>query len=472
MKVALSLFALATVALAAATAAAQQPVDLQLNLSTQPVYGGYKSPTSSYFGSGDLYTSGNVRAGKALMINRTFLEDKFFSNSSMTRFFRDSVSASDVTAPGYSTGQTQAYFRPGSLAVSGASIRAGSTTGGLSPFGLSYNPSSALPSPFTPITRPSADTAPSLAAPPAIRMQQFMADSAAETTSPMQPSLWSQASGKPAEKPGDSVPTTESMFAPKTPADPYATQTSARPAALTTAPQAQPSQVGLRPMDYLRERFGESAIVPEPEEPGEAPQPAKDRSKPEVNEPQDPTAQTSDLTGAEPAPSARLPEARAISGGRPQRFYEQYMALGIEELKAGMYRPAADAFGKAADFSPLNAWEARSHEAVARLMLRDYLSAAVQLKIAIGAKPDAFARGGAAATAITRIEDWKAVEADLQRTMKESPKAADHALCLAYVLIATSRASEAVPLFAVAEGTYPDTVKALRETNPPKPAGK
>ena len=185
MKAALSIFALAGIVLMTAPAAAQQPVDLQLNLSTQPVYGGYQSPTSSYFGSGDLYTSGNVRAGKALMINRTFLEDRFFNNSSMTRFFRDSVNASDVTSPGYSAGQAQAYFRPGSLAATGSSVRSGAAPGGLSPFGLSYNPVSALPSPFAPIVRPSSEAMSSLAVPPAIRMQQFMADSAATTTSHM-----------------------------------------------------------------------------------------------------------------------------------------------------------------------------------------------------------------------------------------------------------------------------------------------
>lgn len=466
MRTFLGIIAVAALGLSAGPAAAQGPVDLQLNLSTQPVYGGYKAPSSSYFGSGDLYATGNIRGGRALMINRTFLDDRFFSGS-MTRFFRDTVSASDVTAPGYTdtAGQPQAYFRPGSLVTSGSTVGRTPVTGGLSPFGLSFNPSAALASPFSVTSaQPVEQQTPSMAEFPAsavLRTRELLTETPPAAAPPTKAPLWNQPTPEPGDQRLPAAPTTESMFAPKAPGEGPAAE-AARP---TVSPDGQTPQVappvqGLRPMDYLRERFGEQAVEPRKAEtrPAETPSETKPNLGPAPG-------------GGEEAvaPPLKLPEIQAIPGGRPQRFYEQYMAMGIEELKAGAYRPASDAFSKAADFNPLDAWQARSHEAVARLLAREYLVASFQLGSVIQARPAAFVKGGPAAALANRPADWKSVEDDLRQILRETPKASDHAFCLAYVLIVGGRAAEAEPLLATAaaDGTYADAVKVLRQALKP-----
>lgn len=448
-----SIALLATLGLAAGTALAQGQVDLQLNLSTQPVYGGYRPPTSSYFNTGELYNTGNVRGGKALMINRNFLEDRFFSGS-LTRFTRDTISASDVTMPGYSAGAVQPYFRPGSLTVSGSSVSTRPATGGLSPFGLSFNPAAALPSPFSVTTTlqqtermPSRGEYPTSAAMRTFEAQTQLPEPT-ETSSPVR--SWDQKAQEPAPSLLPQVPTAESLFGPKTPAEGATAEglpaTNAPQGLLPAAPQ--PAEQGLRPMDYLRQRFGAQAMWN-----------------------QTPEAEGGTDLSLEPGreavePAIPLPDSGGAAGReRPRRFYEQYMAMGREELQAGAYRPAADAFSKAAAFSVLDPWQARYHEAIARLLSREYSAASYLLATTLAARPAEFAKPAAMTDLANRPDDWKAVEADLRQGLQGSPDSSDQAMCLAWMLILSGRRGEVEPLLGVIakDGTYTDAVKVLRE---------
>lgn len=117
-----------------------QNYDRRLDLSTQPTYAPFGTSPEDYRDAPSLYSSGNVRFGRAFTGNRNFLEDRYFG-SPMTRFFRESVGAYDIYGGGRQYGPATPFYRPGSLTTRGDVIsRSANITQQADPFGLTIAP--------------------------------------------------------------------------------------------------------------------------------------------------------------------------------------------------------------------------------------------------------------------------------------------------------------------------------------------
>ena len=452
---------LGLVALLASSAAGQGAVDLRVQLSTQPVYGGY-APGGNYLGLSNLYSTGNIRGGRAFRGNRNFLEDRYFTGS-LSRFHRDSVGVGDVTAGGM-YGPGQPLYAPGSLLSRGSTVRMYSPSGA-APSGLSFNPATTLPTPFQTIytvrTEPQVPFGAQLPAPAALRqyLQESMRTEPAPVRAPLFPPLIQTAATQ--ENPLPELPQVMKLdltFMPKDDADTSGLDEEDRPAAAPwesdPADAEQPTE-GIRTMDFLRSRYGQGAAATREVTGDETPRPGL----------QPITLDELGEDGKEAPTELVWQQVGQDLPGRPARFDEQYLELARLEMAAGAYRPAAESFSKSADFNPLRHWEANRGEAFARLLSKEYFLAAHLLKTTIVGKPAHLRKDFRLTEIVDRPEDWAAAERGLVAVLAKSPRSSNHAFALGCLRLFSGRAAEAAPLLKVAEKNekFAEAVKILRE---------
>jgi len=447
------------VGMVASTAAGQKSVDLRVNLATQPVYAPFGRMPMDYLNLPSLYATGNVRGGRAFMGNRNFLEDRYF-NSSLSRFYRDSVNVGDVTR-GMHYGPGQAMFSPGSLGASGSSVGQ-YTLRQPTPYGLSYNPTAALPSPYSSLfivrTESLKPTQAQYPSPRAVRswLQQVMDDSdkTSKTTRPLTPYVRTE---------GDEqvpIPRLDAYLeaARLSPLEATEPDTGALPSE-GSDPQGPgemlPSR-GVRPLDFLRQRFGDAALLAEiPDEAPQAPlfDPVELEGLPD-------DSQMGAIEG-----QVTLPEMQTGIPLRSARFDEQYLELARLEMGIGAYRPAAEAYARVPDFNPMRRWEASTGEAYARLLVKDFYLAAYLLKYSVVTKPEELRKDFRLKEIVDRPEDWQATEQALAKALGESPNSTHLAFAMAYLKIFSGRAGEAESHLKVAGQSkeFAPAVKLLRE---------
>jgi hypothetical protein len=450
-------FSLALIALLASSASGQDEVNLRVNLSTQPVYGGWQSRVT-YFGLGNLYSTGNIRGGRAFRGNRNFLEDRYFSGS-MTGFYRDSVGVSDVTGRGPSYGPGQPFYRPGSLSTSGSTVRR--FTGGTAPVGFSYNPQRALASPFqtTVYTRAVTPSGTPTAAYPSARALRGLAfklglTSASDPTAP-------PGTGADDGQGGDTLMltlpqplTSEMLYAPRESDSlddllPDWLRTTAPPA----KEQEEPAE-GDWGVD-LEERLRQEELVRQQED-------AMAATRRPILTPIDLGELDREFGVDETdAETLQLPDMIARGRMRTRGSYAQYMELARLEMKIGAYRPAANAYRQAAGYQPFEAHQAHLGEAVARLLIKEYYIAAVMWRQAITGRPKAFGKEFRLTQRVDRPDQWKGIEKDLRTILEQSPTSRDHALCLATILVFSGRGADAAPYLKVVEDD-PESAKTIR----------
>lgn len=452
---------LALITLSAGAVFAQDQINLRVNLSTQPVYGGWKSRVT-YFGLGNLYSTGNIRGGRAFRGNRNFLEDRSLRGS-LTGFYRDTVGVSDVAGRGASYGLGEPFYRPGTLSTSGSTVRR--FLGGTAPVGFSYNPSRALASPFQPTvyTRVVAPLETSTAAYPSAGALRGLTFKLGLTSAAARTDL--SVPGADDGKKGDlllpELPhplTSELLYAPQKGRGlddllPDWLRTTEPPPAEQDDPDE--SDWGLDLEKRLRQeeraRQQEEAIADivqpllEPIDLGEF-----DRE----------FERESEGSNADPG-TVQLPDMIARGRMRTRGSYAQYMELARIEMKIGAYRAAANAYRQAAEYQPFDAYQANRGEAVARLLVKEYYIAAVMWRQAITGRPKAFGKDFRLTQMVNRQNQWEDVEKNLRTILQQSPASGDHALCLATLLVFSGRGADAAPYLTIAESN-PESAKTVR----------
>jgi len=459
------------VAMLASTAWSQRPVNLRVNLSTQPVYSRFdRRPIRlNYLRATQMLSTGNIRGGRALMINRNFLEDRYFSGS-LTRFFRDTTSVQDVLSGGH-YGPGVPYFQPGSLTSSAATFRQ-SRTHGADPFGSVPTSFGRAGSPFhitysVPVRQGmyyraqfpaqenlgsirSAFTAESLGnlgiVTPTEQPAQSQARFVSERSPFAGPKPWWQLSGL------------AGLNEKATPEDDSRLSLGISP---TLTGQGEPAPAADKSLQwYLFKPPGETEQQGRPTPEPQAPK-AYGLG---LREPAGPTAEGE---GETPEPGFLFPgKANEIllAPNRSRRLDEQYYQLALLDLAAGAYRQAAEAFNRSARYNLQRSWQAGRHEAWAWLLSRQFYLAGYLLKRTILEKPDKVNPQFRLTSVVDRPGDWQAVEKELQKTLTENPNNSTHAFVLAYLKIFSGRSQEAEPYLKVAEkeSQYAEAVKLLR----------
>ncbi|NIA21233.1 MAG: hypothetical protein GWP05_04525, partial [Anaerolineaceae bacterium] len=350
---------LGSLAMFASTAPAQRPVNLRVNLSTQPVYSQFdRRPIRlNYLRATQLLSTGNVRGGRALMINRNFLEDRYF-NGSLTRFFRDTTSVQNVLA-GVRYGPGAPYFQPGSLTSSAATFRQ-SRTRGADPFGAIPTPFGRAGSPFqitysAPVRQGMYYRAqfPAQANLGSIR-SAFTAESldslsiSAPTVQPRksQAQFVSERSPFAGSKPWWQMSGLAGLYEKAKPED----DTRLPPGvslALTGRDEPTPTAPGVSQQWRLLKPPGETKRQGQPTPEPQAPRPYGLG----LREPAEPTAEGE---GEAPEPGFLFP-GKAIeillAPSRSMRLDEQYYQLALLDLAAGAYQQAAEAFSQSARYN-------------------------------------------------------------------------------------------------------------------------
>ena len=462
-------------AMFASSASAQRPVDLRVNLSTQPVYSAFdRRPIRlDYLRATSLLGTGNIRGGRALMINRNFLEDRYFSGS-LTRFYRDTTSVQDVLAGGrYGPGLP--YFQPGSLTTNVATLRT-SQARGADPFG-------AVPSSFGHAGSPFRVTYDASAGQRLFYRAQFPAQAnlgsiRSEFTAE---SLESSSTYAAARRPGESKARMVSESSPFAGARPW-WQMSGLPMfagrAETEAEAEQPRGVSLTLTGEDKPKATVPGTLPQwqweflrpPEKIDEEGRPTPEPQAPRryglgLLEPVEPAAEGE---GQAPESEFLFPGQAAeilLAPGRPRRLDEQYYQLALLDLAAGAYKQAAEAFDQAASYNLQRSWEAGRHEAWAWLLNGQFHRAAYLLQRTLLEKPESIDPQFRLTSMVDRPADWQAAEKQLEATLAERPGSSVHAFVLAYLKIFLGRAQEAEPYLKVAEkqAEYAEAVKLLRE---------
>ncbi|MBN2583583.1 MAG: hypothetical protein JXL80_10980 [Planctomycetes bacterium] len=466
--------AAALVVATASAAAAQRSVDLRINLSTQPVYSSYdRRPINmDYARASSLLGSGNIRGGKALMINRNFLEDRYFSGS-LTRFYRDTVGVQDVNS-GMSYGVAQPYFRPGSLTTNTSSLMTRQVRSA-DPFGVAAQPFGGASSPFSVTYSVPASTQPVL-----YRAQfpaQYNLGSIRSEISPesLEYSTTSLLSRQQMYQQALPRPTNSMIQAgladEETPVDRW---TRMRNAALNPDAEglslqpnaATPGERSWRdPTTQPTPEFQRFA-TPEPaydDEDGSAGYTMKLRRTDE--------SATGDFESAQPTEYLFPKEAAEIllSPERPRKLDEQYYQLGLLDLDAGAYEQAADAFKQSGTLNLQRSWDAGRYEGWSWLLCNQFHRAANILQRTLTEKPEQIDPAFRLTSVMDRAEDWQAAEKALQTVLAERPDSATHAFLLAYLRIFLGRPAEAQALLPVAEknSEYAEAARLLREKTIP-----
>jgi len=463
--------ATALLAILTSTASAQRPVDLRVNLSTQPVYSTFdRRPIRlNYLRATSLLGTGNIRGGRALMINRNFLEDRYFSGP-LTRFYRDTTSIYDVRSGGL-YGPGLPYWQPGSLTTSIATLRS-SGSRGADPFG-------AIPSSLAHAGSPFRVTYDASVGQRVFYRAQFPAQTnlgsiRSEFTAESLEILSTYAT---ARKPDESQAGMVSESWPFAEARPWWQMTGLAmfdkraeaelppgvSLTLTEKPAPEPTVPGTLPQWQWR-------FLRPPEETDEEGQPTLKPQAPRryglgLLEPPEPAAEGE---GQAPEPGFLFPRQAAkilLAPGRSRRLDEQYYQLALLDLAAGAYKQAAEAFNQAVSYNLQRSWEAGRHEAWAWLLSRQFHRAAYLLQRTLLEKPDRIDPQFRLTSVVDRPADWQAAEKQLEATLAKRPGSSVPAFVLAYLKIFLGRAQEAEPYLKVAEkqAEYAEAVKLLRE---------
>jgi hypothetical protein len=425
-----------------------------------------------YVRASSLLATGNIRGGKALMINRNFLEDRYFSGS-LTRFYRDTVSVQDVLG-GMSHGAAVPYFRPGSLTTNTSSLSY-SRIRSADPFGAVAQPFGGSSSPFQ-VTY----SAPVTVGPVFYRAQfpaQYDFGVLGSEISPEAMNYYSMTAAlSPSRAPATDLGELDGYYstpwarAAETPD--WMTATTPAPLSLTTPPLGPDHMLSLRaptpeagpPLPY-----GQTAPMPGSE--AGAPTPA-----PPSHENDDPPL-PSDLTlqlqppATEPGvfesgqPTEYLFPRQAaeilLAPGRPRRLDEQYHRLGLLDLEAGAYTQAAEAFRQSAAMDFRRSRQAGQYEGWSWLLAGQFFRAANLLERSVTENPDGIDPSLRLTSVVSRVEDWQASEEALEAILSERPDSAPHAFLLAYLRIFLGRPQGAADLLTVAE-KHPDYAPAAR----------
>ena len=427
----------------------------------------------NYMRATGLLGTGNIRGGRALMINRNFLEDRYFSRS-LTRFYRDTTSVQDVLAGGrYGPGLP--YYQPGSLTTNTATFRLPRTRGA-DPFG-------AVPSSFGRAGSPFRVTYSASVGPQLFYRAQFPAQAnlGSIRSAFTAESLESLSTYATARRPGESQARMVSESSPFAGASPW-WRMSGLPMfagrAETEVEAELPRGVSLT----LTEKDKPKATVP-----GTLPQwqweflrppeeiDGQDRPTPEAQAPRryglgllEPAEPGAEGEGQAPEPEFLFPGQAAkilLAPGRLRKLDEQYYQLALLDLAAGAYQQAAEAFSQAASYNLQRSWEAGRHEAWAWLLSREFHRAAYLLQRTLVEKPERIDPQFRLTSVVNRPADWQAAEKQLEATLAKTPGSSVHAFVLAYLKVFLGHAQEAEPYLKVAEKhtEYAEAVKLLRE---------
>jgi len=225
-----------------------------------------------------------------------------------------------------------------------------------------------------------------------------------------------------------------------------------------------PRAPGIRPLDYLKWRFGSEEFFPKtvPETGAEAAeQPPPQAPLVEALKTEQPQPE------AQQAPGLKLPEGTAPLAPVPRgpvSADEQFFQLARADLEAGAYLPAAEAFRKAGVLNPALRWDAAYGEAFARLLLKDYHQAAYYLKVVTVERPDWLRKDFRASEVVNRPADWQATEQALAEILEHTPNAPHHAFAMACLKLFAGRPAEADKYLKVAEknSEYVEVVQILR----------
>jgi hypothetical protein len=476
MKRILALAAFVTATLLASQASGQGFVDMRAPNSSQTSYPYYGAPYSNQnYSATAFYGLNNLRYGASFQGHRDFLEDSY-TNNFITRFYRDTVGATDVTNGMSMPGPVRAFYNPGSMTSNGASVSTGPYYKPADPFGL-------LPSAFN--------------------SQAFISSTnnghrITAPTSFYQGPAPTDAQGLPilnlTGTPGNQLSTnglnltqdqTGRIFAPALPlsVEPpsvfapqitfySATEAGMKPPANPTG-RILPFTTGTAPSQEPEFQQNESepsvpwALTPnghgaEENQPGPTiPMPgyqtlpsAADQYLPDYlsqflppgsqrsgsQQPGRPAA--GNPSGAQPqGPPAAPTSAQAPQAGptKPTSVGEQYYQLALIDLHAGVYRQAAEAFDQVAQFDPTLKFQAERGQGLARLLSFDYHAAAHLLAKNLTDQPDATGVLFRVGSLVDRQQDWDAVDADLTAILRDSPTSAAHAFDLAYLRIFSGR---------------------------------
>lgn len=468
---------LAALLATAAAAKGQGAVDLRINLSTQPVYSSHdKRPINmDYVRASSLLATGNVRGGKALMINRSFLEDRYFSGS-LTRFYRDSVSVQDVLG-GITHGGLQPYFRPGSLTTSSSSL-AGTRIRSADPFGVVTQPFGGASSPFQ-VTY----SAPVTVQPVWYRAQfpaqydfgvlgseissEAMAYSVASFLArhQTQPSDLSRLEGY-YSTPWARLPAPSDWL--------DALTTPQQPLSLTEMQSRDDPWLSLRPpvpQDQPPLPYGQEPTTPPVPAtglpagilPSHDDSPWADELSLQSQGAASPDAFEDSLTT-----DYLFPQEAAevlLAPRRARTLDEQYYQLGLLDLEAGAYAQAGEAFRQVGSLNAQRSREASWYEGLSWLLAGQYFRAAHLLQRSVTAAPDQIDPSLRLTSVVDRPDDWAAAEAALVAILAERPQSPVHSFVLAYLRIFQGRPETARDLLAVAEKhpDYADAARLLRE---------
>ncbi len=457
--------ALTALCLAVGLGDAQEAVDLRVNLATQPVHGRTPSLTPDYRSLSTFFATGNIRAGRAFRGNRNFLEDRYFQGS-LNSFYRDTVGIQDIRQ-GVSYGPGQPYYEPGSLGARGGTVQ-GYVGGTVDPFGLVAPGRGGTILSFNVPESRDRETAEMLTAqlPSWQAIRSALQRSAAERRAMERETDISRIAGTYTTliSPGEEGERAEEMetllefpFGIQN-EDVSPEQTTAVPWAPETA-QETGLQRGIRPLDYLRARFGEKPFFEtEQEESGrrhESPFKAIElQSREHSGEAE--TTETDDQQWRKikvPDPS----EGQRFSPGAERTVHQTY-DRAWKKLREGAYEAAAEAFEETRRLNPNRTWEAARGEALARLLNGQYYIGAFLLKTSVLENPGGTDKDFRLTQVVDRPEDWKAVEEELASVLEESPASHYHAFAMAYLKLFTGRPREAEP--------YLNTAAASREFRP------
>ncbi len=474
----LSLTALAISSLLASVAAGQGYVDMRANNSALSFYPAAPSPYSNQnYSATSFYGMNNLRYGASFQGHRNFLEDSY-TNNGMTRFYRDTVSATDVTNGMSSPGPVRPYYNPSSMVSNGATINTSPAFKPADPFGLlpsafntqafvsntnygrRLNPTSPLYlGPATdaqgrPILQGSenqgllpstngtnqnqdqtgrlfAPTLPLTLPPPSIFSPQITFYSAAE------------AGMKPQANPtGRIMPLTPGTTTPSQ--EPEFQNEPEQPAPWMLMPNGQAPSGALQNGNFPTKGSNFGPVLPHNNEyvPDYFDQylPSGKTRAPNGAKPSGPAAGQPAAPGGETAvKEAKEPKETQVGPAKPKPVGEQYYQLAMIDLQAGAYRPAAEAFDQVVQFEPALKFQAERGQGLARMLSSDYHAAAHLLAKNLINQPDATSALFRVGSLVDRQKDWDAADADLTAILKDSPASADHAFALAYLRIFSGR---------------------------------
>ncbi len=460
----------------------QQP-DRRLDLSTQPTYAPFGQMPQDYRDSPSLYSSGNVRYGRAFTGNRNFLEDRYFS-SPITRFQRDSFGSYDVYGGGRQFGAAQPYYAPGSL-VSRGDLGRGATEVGRrpDPFGIAASPPPSFAGPVDPeldrrvivpgsgprayTLEPSADNedaygfAPRTEVPwmnqegmrnlqAAIAAQEAVSDMFGRgpfgTPLPLQWQMDPTAGSVEGELPNPWILLPEEVRQGLTPEE-------------VEPPQNGDPMAGIRQRYWEDQEQLEADSLPPWMTPGEG-RSMEDRLR-EGEAERDSFGETNGEERSALTPDEMLPQGGPL---HPANFGQRAIRVGRINLQVGLYRQAIEQFERAATFDRSLREEANRLEGHAHLLIRGNRMAALLISDSIENSPELYGRDYRLTTIVENQELWQQAVERIGRQADDMPRATMYQFLHGYLLYGLGRHGEAEPYLkaAAVEGSqYAEAARAL-----------